>query len=111
MRAAATPVSVLTAWRSLFDLGHLESGQRILIHGGSGGVGHFAVQLAKWEGAYVVATASTENQELLRKLGADEAIDYTTQTFEDVAHNIDIVLDTIGGEPSARGWCSTKPAL
>jgi NADPH:quinone reductase-like Zn-dependent oxidoreductase len=104
VRAAATPVSVLTAWRSLFDLGHLESGQRILIHGGSGGVGHFAVQLAKWKGAYVVATASTENQELLRKLGADEAIDYTTQKFEDVAHNIDIVLDTIGGETQQRSW-------
>jgi len=108
VRAAATPVSVLTAWRSLFDLGHLESGQRILIHGGSGGVGHFAVQLAKWKGAYVVATASTENQELLRKLGADQAIDYTTHKFEDVAHNIDIVLDTIGGETQERSWLVLK---
>ena len=108
VRAAATPVSVLTAWRSLFDLGHLESGQRILIHGGSGGVGHFAVQLAKWKGAYVLATASTENQELLRKLGADHAIDYTTHKFEDVAHNIDIVLDTIGGETQERSWLVLK---
>jgi NADPH:quinone reductase-like Zn-dependent oxidoreductase len=104
VRAAATPVSALAAWRSLFDLGQLQPGQRILIHGGSGGVGHFAVQLAKWKGAYVLATASTKNQELLRKLGADETIDYTTQEFEDVAHKIDIVLDTIGGEIQERSW-------
>jgi NADPH:quinone reductase-like Zn-dependent oxidoreductase len=104
VRAASTPVSALAAWRSLFDLGHLQSGQCILIHGGSGGVGHFAVQLAKWKGAYVMATASAENQEFLRKLGADEAIDYTTQRFEDVAGKIDIVLDTVGGETQERSW-------
>jgi NADPH:quinone reductase-like Zn-dependent oxidoreductase len=104
VRAAATPVSALAAWRSLFDLGQLQPGQRILIHGGSGGVGHFAVQLAKWKGAYVMATASTKHQELLRKLGADETIDYTTQQFEDVAHEIDIVLDAIGGETQERSW-------
>jgi NADPH:quinone reductase-like Zn-dependent oxidoreductase len=104
VRAAATPVSALAAWQSLFDLGQLQFGQRILIHGGSGGVGHFAVQLAKWKGAYVLATASSNNQQLLRELGADEAIDYTTQKFEDVAHNIDIVLDTIGGETQERSW-------
>jgi NADPH:quinone reductase-like Zn-dependent oxidoreductase len=104
VRAAATPVSALTAWRSLFDLGHLQSGQRILIHGGSGGVGHFAVQLAKWKGAHVLATASTKNHELLRKLGADETIDYTTREFEDVANKIDMVLDTIGGETQERSW-------
>src|SRR5262249_58692055 len=78
VRAAAVPLSALAAWRSLFDLGHLQSGQRILIHGG---VGHFAVQLAKWKGAHVLATASTKNQESLRKLGADETIDYTSQKF------------------------------
>jgi NADPH:quinone reductase-like Zn-dependent oxidoreductase len=106
--AAATPVSALAAWRSLFDAGKLQSGQRILIHGGSGGVGHFAVQFAKWKGAYVIATASTNNQELLRKLGADETIDYTTEEFEDVAHKIDIVLDTIGGETQERSWLVLK---
>jgi NADPH:quinone reductase-like Zn-dependent oxidoreductase len=106
--AASTPASALAAWRSLFDLGHLQSGQRILIHGGSGGVGHFAVQLAKWKGAYVIATASTNNQELLRKLGADETIDYTIQKFENVAHKIDIVLDTIGGETQERSWLVLK---
>ena len=108
VRAAATPVSALAAWRSLFDVGHLQSGQRILIHGGSGGVGHFAVQFAKWKGAYVLATASTKNQESLRKLGADETIDYTSQKFEDVARNIDIVLDTVGGETQERSWLALK---
>jgi NADPH:quinone reductase-like Zn-dependent oxidoreductase len=108
VRAAATPLSALTAWRSLFDLGHLESGERILIHGGSGGVGHFAVQLARWKGAYVLATASTKSQELVRKLGADETIDYTSQKFEDVANKIDMVLDTIGGETQERSWLVLK---
>jgi NADPH:quinone reductase-like Zn-dependent oxidoreductase len=104
VHAAAVPLSALAAWRALFDLGHLQPGQRVLIHGGSGGVGHLAVQLAKWKGAYVVASASTKNQELLRKLGADEAIDYGTQKFEDVVHNVDIVLDTVGGETQERSW-------
>jgi len=108
VRAAAVPLSALAAWRSLFDVGHLQSGQRILIHGGSGGVGHFAVQFAKWKGAYVLATASTKNQESLRKLGADETIDYTSQKFEDVARNIDIVLDTVGGETQERSWLALK---
>jgi NADPH:quinone reductase-like Zn-dependent oxidoreductase len=104
VRAAATPMSALTAWRSLFDLGDLQSGQRILIHSGSGGVGHLAVQLAKWKGAHVLATASTNNHKSLRKLGADETIDYATQKFEDVVHNVDIVLDTIGEETQERSW-------
>jgi NADPH:quinone reductase-like Zn-dependent oxidoreductase len=104
VRAAATPVSALAAWRSLFDLGQLQPGQRILIHGGSGGVGHFAIQLAKRKGAHVLATASTKNQELLRKVRADETIDYTTQKFEHVASNIDVVLDTVGGETQERSW-------
>jgi NADPH:quinone reductase-like Zn-dependent oxidoreductase len=104
VRAAAVPLSSLTAWRSLFDLGQLQAGQRILIHGGSGGVGHFAVQLAKWKGAYVIATASTRNQEVLRKLRADEIIDYTAQRFEEVAEKVDLVLDTIGGDTQERSW-------
>src|SRR5437870_8428320 len=103
-RAAAVPLAALTAWQSLFDTAQLQPGQRVLIHAGSGGVGHFAVQLAKWKGAYVFATASTKNQDLLRELGVDEPIDYTQQRFEDVARNIDIVLDTIGGETQERSW-------
>jgi NADPH:quinone reductase-like Zn-dependent oxidoreductase len=104
IHAAAAPLATLTAWQSLFDTAQLQPDQRVLIHAGSGGVGHFAVQLAKWKGAYVIATASTTNQELLRELGADETIDYTRQRFEDVARNIDIVLDPIGGDTQARSW-------
>src|SRR6267143_5106166 len=108
IRAAAVPLAALTAWQSLFETAQLQPGQRVLIHAGRGGVGHFAVQLAKWKGAYVFATASTKNQDLLRELGVDEAIDYTQQRFEDVARNIDIVLDTIGGETQERSWSVLK---
>jgi NADPH:quinone reductase-like Zn-dependent oxidoreductase len=108
IRAAAVPLAALTAWQSLFDTAQLQPGQGVLIHAGSGGVGHFAVQLAKWKGAYVFATASTRNQDLLRKLGVDEPIDYTQQRFEDVARNIYIVLDTIGGETQERSWSVLK---
>jgi NADPH:quinone reductase-like Zn-dependent oxidoreductase len=104
IRAAAVPLAAVTAWQSLFDTAQLQPGQRVLIHAGSGGVGHFAVQLAKWKGAHVVATASTKNQDLLRELGVDEPIDYTRQRFENVARNIDIVLDTIGGDTQERSW-------
>src|SRR5882757_8974397 len=108
IRAATVPLAALTAWQSLFDTAQLQPGQRVLIHAGSGGVGHLAVQLAKWKDAYVFATASTKNQDLLRKLGVDEPIDYTQQRFEDVARNIDVVLDTIGGETQERSWSVLK---
>ena len=108
IRAAAVPLATLTAWQSLFETAQLQPGQRVLIHAGSGGVGHLAVQLAKWKGAYVFATASTKNQDLLRKLGVDEPIDYTQQRFENVARNIDTVLDTIGGETQERSWSVLK---
>jgi NADPH:quinone reductase-like Zn-dependent oxidoreductase len=104
IRAAAVPLAALTAWQSLFDTAQLQPGQRVLIHAGSGGVGHFAVQLAKWKGAYVFATASTKNQDLLPEVGVDKAIDYTQQRFEDVARKIDIVLDPIGGDTQERSW-------
>jgi NADPH:quinone reductase-like Zn-dependent oxidoreductase len=106
--AAAIPLAALTAWQSLFDTAQLQPGQRVLIHAGSGGVGHLAVQLAKWKGAYVFATASTKNQDLLRELGVDEPIDYTQQRFEDIARKIDIVLDTLGGETQERSWSVLK---
>src|ERR1700746_559553 len=108
IRAAAVPLAALTAWQALFDTAQLQPGQQVLIHAGSGGVGHFAVQLAKWQGAYVFATASTKNQNLLRELGVDEPIDYTQQRFENVRRNIDIVLDTIGGETQKRSWSVLK---
>jgi len=108
IRAATVPLAALTAWQALFDTAQLQPGQRVLIHAGSGGVGHLAVQLAKWKGAYVFATASTKNQDLLRKLGVDEPIDYTQQRFENIAHKIDIVLDTLGNETQERSWSVLK---
>jgi len=108
VHAAAAPLAALTAWQALFDAGQLVSGQRILIHGGSGGVGHVAVQLAKWKGAHVLATASTKNQELLRELGVDEPIDYMKQKFENVARDVNLVLDLIGGETQERSWSVLK---
>jgi len=108
IRAAAVPLAALTAWQALFDVAQLQPGQRVLIHAGSGGVGHYAVQLAKWKGAYVFATASTKNQDLLRELGVDEPIDYTQQRYEDIARKIDIVLDTLGGETQERSWTVLK---
>ena len=108
IRAAAVPLAALTAWQALFDTANCSAGQRVLIHGGSGGVGHVAVQLAKWKGAHVFATASTKNQELLRELGVDEPIDYTQQKFEDVARDVDLVLDLIGGETQERSWSVLK---
>jgi NADPH:quinone reductase-like Zn-dependent oxidoreductase len=104
VRAAAVPLATLAAWQALLDTAELQPGQCALIHGGAGGVGHFAVQLAKWKGAHVIATASARNHELLYKLGADEVIDYTIQRFEDVAREVDAVLDTVGGDTQERSW-------
>jgi NADPH:quinone reductase-like Zn-dependent oxidoreductase len=108
VRAAVVPLAAVTAWQALFDAGQLKRGQRVLIHGGSGGVGHVAVQLAKWKGAHVLATASTKNRELLREVGVDEPIDYTKQKFEDVARDVDLALDLIGGETQERSWSVLK---
>ena len=104
IRAAAIPLATLTAWQALFDTAQLQPKQRVLIHGAAGGVGHFAVQLAKWKGAHVIGTASAKNHEMLYELGADELIDYTKQRFEDLGRNIDVVLDSIGGETLERSW-------
>src|ERR1044071_1702529 len=95
-KAAAVPLAATTAWQALIDTAKLEKGQTVLIHGGSGGVGSFAVQIAKAHGAKVIATASTANQDLLKQLGADVTIDYTKQNFEDVAKDVDVVFDTVG---------------
>ena len=109
IHAAGIPLAGLTAWQALFDVAQLSSGQRILIHGAAGGVGHFAVQLAKWKGAYVIGTASARNHDLVRQLGADKLIDYQTTRFEDVVRDVDVVLDTIGGETQERSWKVLKP--
>ena len=104
VEAAAVPLAALTAWQALVDAANLSAGQTILIHGGSGGVGGFAVQLAKARGARVIATASTANQDLLKQLGADVAVDYTSAKFEDVAKDVDAVLDPVGGETTSRSY-------
>ncbi len=102
------PLAALTAWQALVDTAQLHAGQTVLIHGGSGGVGSFAIQIAKARGAKVIATASTANQDLLEDLGADVAIDYTKIKFEDVAKDVDVVLDTVGGETLARSYGVVK---
>jgi len=108
IQAAAVPLAGLTAWQSLFDLAHLQAGQKILIHAAAGGVGHFAVQFARWAGAHVIGTASARNHDFLRSIGAHETIDYTATAFEDVVQDADVVLDTISGEVWQRSWKALK---
>src|SRR5206468_9188181 len=108
VEAAAVPMGALTAWQSLVDIAKLQPGQTILIHGGSGGVGSFAIQIAKVPDAHVIATASTANQDLLKQLGADVAIDYTKQKFEEIAHDVDLVLDPVGRDTLARSYGVVK---
>ena len=106
--AAAVPLAALTAWQALVDTAQLRAGQTVLIHGGSGGVGSFAIQIAKARGARVLATASTANQDLLKQLGADVAIDYTATRFEDAAKDVDVVLDPVGKDTLARSYGVVK---
>lgn len=109
VHAAATPISALTAWQALVERAGLTAGQSVLIHGAAGGVGTLAVQLACWRGARVTATASADNLDFVRSLGADEVIDYRAQQFEDVARDVDVVFDTVGGETLERSWGVLKP--
>ncbi len=109
VQAAAVPLSALTAWQALFDQAHLAAGQTVLIQGAAGGVGVFAVQLAHWAGAQIIATASAHNRDFLRELGANEVIDYTTTRFEEVVQSVDIVFDTVGGDTLAHSWQVVKP--
>jgi NADPH:quinone reductase-like Zn-dependent oxidoreductase len=104
IEAAAVPLAALTAWQALIDAAKLGAGQTVLIHGGSGGVGSMAIQIAKARGAKVIATASTANQELLKQLGADVTVDYTKTKFEDVAKDVDVVLDSVGKDTLARSY-------
>ena len=108
VEAAAVPLVALTAWQALIDTAKLSAGQTVLLHGGSGGVGTFAIQIAKARGAKVIATASTPNQDLLKQLGADVSIDYTKQKFEDVARDVDVVLDSVGKDTLARSYGVVK---
>jgi len=116
VHAAGAPMAGLTGWQFLIELGHNEAnpfqpkshrplplnGKTVLVNGAAGGVGHLAVQLAKWKGAHVIAVASGKHESFLRELGADEFIDYTKSTPEDIAHDVDLVLDTLGGPTTGR---------
>ncbi|VXC04913.1 Alcohol dehydrogenase zinc-binding domain protein [Flavobacterium sp. 9AF] len=116
IEAAAAPMSLLTAWQFMIELGHNVQnplqpnkhepvelkGKTVLVNGAGGGVGHFAVQLAKWQGARVIAVASGKQELLLRELGADEFIDYTKSAAEDIVKDIDLVIDSVGGHTTGR---------
>jgi NADPH:quinone reductase-like Zn-dependent oxidoreductase len=109
VQAAAVPLTALTAWQALFVHARLAAGQTILIHGAAGGVGVFAVQLARWAGAHVIATASARNHDFLRELGASVVIDHTITRFEEAVHGVDFVFDTVGGDTLQRSWQVVKP--
>ena len=106
--AATIPVGATTGWQGLFDHGNLQPGQRVLILGGAGGVGLFAVQFARWKGAHVISTASTGNVDFVRSLGAETVIDYTKTRIEDEVHDVDLVFDTVGGAALASAWPTLK---
>lgn len=105
----AIPLAALTAWQGLFRHGGLEKGQRVLIHGGAGGVGHLAVQFARVAGAEVFATAGGDDLQFVSAIGAVRAIDYKTERFEEVARDMDLVYDLIGGDTQARSFGVLKP--
>lgn len=109
IEAASVPAVAMTAWQALFDKGNLSAGQTVLVHGAAGGVGIFAVQLAKWKGACVIGTASTSVIDMVRELGADEVIDYKSTRFEQAVSNVDVVLDTQGGDTRERSWEVLNP--
>jgi alcohol dehydrogenase len=102
--AAALPLVGVSAWRALTENIGLSNGQRILIHGGAGGIGSIAIQLAKHLGAYVATTVSTDDKQFVQELGADQVIDYKTQNFEDMLHDYNSVFDTVGGETYKRSF-------
>jgi NADPH:quinone reductase-like Zn-dependent oxidoreductase len=104
IEAAALPLAGISAWQALVDFLHLKQGQKVLIHGGAGGIGSLAIQLAKYLGAHVATTASTENIKYVQSLGADEVIDYKNQKFETILKDYDAVFDTIGGETYAKSY-------
>lgn len=109
VQAGALPLAALTAWQALVDTAGVEAEQRVLIHAAAGGVGHLAVQIAKERGAYVVGTASAGKHDFLRGLGADELIDYRVTDFAEVARDMDVVLDTLGGEVRSRSLRTLRP--
>ncbi|MGW5784511.1 NADP-dependent oxidoreductase [Streptomyces sp. NPDC003757] len=109
VQAGALPLVSLTAWQALVERAELRPGQRVLVHAAAGGVGHAAVQIAKARGAYVIGTASAGKHEFLRSLGADETVDYRETDFAQVVKDVDVVLDTIGGDTSLRSLRVLRP--
>ena len=107
--AASVPIGALTSWQGLIDRAKLEQGERVLIHGGAGAVGIYAVQLAHMRGAHVIATVSTEDIDFVKRLGADEAIDYKASRFEKQVRDVDVIFDTVGGDTLDRSWGVLKP--
>ena len=108
IHAAAMPLDCLAAWQTLIETAALAAGQRVLIHAGSGGVGHFAVQIARARGAFVIATTSARNHAFVRDLGVEQVVDYDTERFEEVVRPVDVVLDTVGGDTQTRSWKVVK---
>ena len=109
IQSASLPLAALTAWQGLFEHGQLTKGQRVLIHGATGGVGHFAVQLARLRGAHMIGTASSRNVEAARQLGIDEVIEYPTIRFEEIVGEVDLVFDTVGGDRLKRSPSVVRP--
>jgi NADPH:quinone reductase-like Zn-dependent oxidoreductase len=107
-QAAAIPLAGLTAWQGLFDEGNLHAGQRVLIHGGAGGVGHLAIQFAKARSAVVCTTVSSQDVDFARSLGADEIVDYKSERFEEKLHDVDLVFDLVAGDTQERSWAILK---
>jgi NADPH:quinone reductase-like Zn-dependent oxidoreductase len=108
--AATVPIAALTAWQGLLDRAMLQTGERILVHGGAGAVGLFVVQLAHRRGAYVTATVSAGDIDFVKQLGANEVIDYRAVRFEEVVESVDVIFDTVGGETLGRSWSLLKTA-
>ena len=109
LEAASVPIPALTAWQGLFDHAGLKPGETVLVHGGAGGVGLFAIQLARLHGAHVIATASAQNREFVSGLGAEQVVDYHRQPFEKAIDPVDVVFDMVGGETLDRSWAMLKP--
>ena len=109
IQAAVLPLAGITAWEALVTVGHISPGQRVLVHAAAGGVGSLAVQIAKAKGAHVIGTASAAHRTLVLSLGADEFVDYHAQSLRQAVHNIDLVLDTMGGETQSDSWHVMAP--
>jgi NADPH:quinone reductase-like Zn-dependent oxidoreductase len=108
-QAASVPVGALTAWQMVIEDAKVQSGQQVLVHGAAGGVGLYAVQFARWKGAKVIGTASAGNLEFIRSLGVETAVDYNAAPFETVVHDVDVVVDTVGGDIPDRSWQVLRP--